>query len=244
MNREVWLGHRSARFIYYSYKDSPYFLLLLATIVLSIIILLVFSVIIPQVESWSAIRDEVDATRQRIGIIKSNIVYMSRLDKNALENNRKTVVRALPVEKDFGFVVDSVVDSSLRSGVSIDDFVFSVGSISSESAVKAKGGGDNLEAITISLSVKASIDGITAFIKELGEKLPLNEVKSVETGEGSTSVMVVFYSKNLNLKKAPDDQPIRPITAANGSILKKLSVWAGDRISSDIPERSDDIPLF
>lgn len=245
MRKEAWLEHNNARFIYYSYKDSPYFQVLIVTVILLISFFLIGNILIPQTENWFSIRDETLATKQRIHIIKSNIAAISSQNKNKLEENRSAVIRALPVEKDFGSIVNAIAQSSAKSRVSINDFTFGLGSISTPSASKALPL-NSLDTTTLTLSLKGDIDAVTTFIKELEKKLPLSEVESVDTSEGTINVLIVFYSKPYRPTKIFPDKPISLISPQNHSLVDTLARWKADSASfaGELPIRSTDTPLF
>ncbi len=245
MRKEAWLQHNSARFIYYSYKDSPYFHIVTIMLIILVSFLLIAFIFIPQTQNWFSIRDEAIAARQRIDIIKGNIAFMTNFNKKALEDNRQTVISALPVEKDFGSIINAIALSSARSGVSVDDFVFSVGSVSSASAAKQVLS-NSLDTTTLLLSLRGNIDDIIAFIKEVGEKLPLSEVESVDIGKGAVSLSMVFYSKPYRLIKVQADKTINPVSTSARSIISTLSQWQADSNSflEAPPIRSPQTPLF
>ncbi len=236
MRSETWLRHNNARFIYFSYKDSPYYSFLILIIIISVSIVLIFNILMPQANSWFSIRDESIATQQRISIITGNIDYMSKLNKTALENNRQTVIRALPVEKDFADIINAVGVSAVRSGISVNDFTFALGSVPTASS----------ETIMLELSLNGSIDGIKTFIKEIGEKLPLSEVDAVDTTNTTTAISLKFHSKSYRPLKIRDEEPIRPVSAENGTILGTLSTWSSNTSSDPLalPPPSSSIPLF
>jgi len=170
---------------------------------------------------------------------------MTRINKTALEDSRKTVVRALPVEKDFGAILNAISVSSARAGVSVDDYAFGIGPISSSSADKIKNA-SGLDTTSLSISLQGSIDGVLVFIKELQEKMPLSEVESIETSQATTTIALLFYSKHYKAMNIADDQPINPISAVNGQMINTLTKWqiqsgAG---SDEVPQRSSSVPLF
>lgn len=246
MNKEVWLGQNSARFVYLRYKDTPYFSLLILGISLFICFLLIFQIIMPQFQEWFSIRDEVIATRAQIEILQGNAAFMSGLNKNMLESNRKLAIRALPVEKDFGEIINAVVTSAAKSGVSIDDFSFNLGLISTTSAELKKDTVENDPKTRLSLSLKGDIDKVKNFITEIGEKVPISEVEYVDANSGSIYVSLIFHSKLYKQPSIFEDEPIRPLTSENNSLFSKLSEWVGSTSYDDQPQQSSQsaVPLF
>ena len=248
MKKDVWRGQNSVRFIYYTYKDTSYFSFLVFAVTILVVLLIILNIIIPQFQNWFSIQDESIATRDRVAILNSNISLMSSLNKDTLENKRKLVLAALPAEKDFGEIINAVSVSSLRSGVSVDDFAFGLGPIASTSGIKAKGGTD-IDSIALTLMIKGNIDSVKSFIKEMQEKVPLSEVVSVDSGSGggTTTLSYLFYSKIYRPLKAPIDQPIPPISTDNTAMLNTLSKWNSDigtSLDQSPPPPSSSVPLF
>lgn len=245
MKKEVWHGQNTAKFIYFSYKDSPYYPLLILGFWLAASFILVVNIALPQAQNWFSIREEALATRQRIAIMNSNLTFMSNLNKTVLENNRQTVVRALPVEKDFENIINAVAESSVLSEVVVDDFNFALGPIASSSADSMKIN-NGMDVISVNLSLDGGIDNIKKFITEIEQKMPLCEITSVDTGRGGTSINISFYSKTYRSLKIPYDEPINPVSAANGTMLGTLSGWKtgmGNSTEQNSPPSSS-IPLF
>lgn len=247
MKKEVWLGQNSARFIYFRYKDSPYFSWLILSIIFLVCFLLVFLIIIPQAQSWFSIRNEELATRKRIATLKNNIAFMSMLNKNVVEGHRQLAIRALPVDKDFAGIINAVVIAAVQSGVSVDDFSFNLGLVTSGSA--------NLKNVSaardfntkLSLSLTGDIGKIKNFITNIGEKLPLSEVETVEVSNDFTNISLFFYSEPYKAPRVSGDESIRALTAENNILYGKLLKW--DMASSSYENQqnqspSSDVPLF
>lgn len=246
MKKEVWHGPNTARFIYLSYKDTPYFSLIIFSFLLLISLLLILNIVIPQTQNWFSLREEAIATQARVDTLKKNISYMSGINKTSLENNRQTVIRALPVEKDFESIINAVTASSALSGVSIDDFSFALGPIASSSGAMLKKN-NGLDMITITLSLGGNIGNIKNFIAGIEEKMPISEIVSAETGKDGTTISLLFYSKPYRPVNILYTDPIQPVSAANTTLLGKLSSWSKGIMSSSEetpPAPSADIPLF
>lgn len=243
MKKEPWRGQNSARFLYFYYKDSPYYSWLFLSIIFSVSIILIFNVIIPQAQGWFSIRDEVLATRQRIAILNSNITFMSNLNKDQIDLRNQLALKALPLEKNFSDVIDAIVGSSIRSNVTVDDFDFSLGQIASFSAKDKKGLQGEIDSVKVQLSLRGSIDGVKNFVKEMSDTFPLSEVDSVDTTSGETAIEIKFYTKDFKDFKIVYDQPVQPISAANSDVLNSLEKKSVVKTKS-IPVKSDSIPIF
>lgn len=245
MKKEVWRGQNSARFIYFRYKDSPYFNWLILSTIFFVCFILIFQVIIPQAQSWFSIRDEAEATRQKIDIIGKNKAFMSTLNKDVVEGNRKLAIRALPVDKDFGGIINAVVISAVKSGVSIDDFSFNLGLVSSPSAKSKKNTVMSEPTTKLSLSLSGNISKVKSFITEISGKLPISEIESVDASNGGIYLSLSFHSKPYVAPRISEDEPMRSLSAENSSLFNKLSQWdAASYDDQEIPGPSSSVPLF
>ena len=119
MDKDVYWGKKSLRFWYLRYKDSPYYSLGWIIISFMTCFVLITYFVLPQLQSWFSIREEVIATRARITNINNNITYMSSLDRSVLNKQLEVAVTALPAEKNFDAILNAVSDASLEAGVSL-----------------------------------------------------------------------------------------------------------------------------
>ncbi len=225
MSKEIWLGQKNIRFLYYRYKDSPYYSLFTSVFTVVVCTLLFFKVIIPQVQSWFSVRDEVIVTRKKISILRDNINFMNNIDKSVLNAQLQTVSRALPAEKDFIGVINALSDSAIHSGVSINDYTFQVGKISSTKGRENDGTKNGLPSIAISVTVNGNVNQVKNFLKELQEKLPLSQVLSIDGNTQSTIVSVVFNYKPYSTTALKSDEPLHSISDDQRILINKLSSW-------------------
>lgn len=235
-------GQNNLRIQYYRYKDSPYFTLALVVLIISVSIILFFRVIIPQVESWFSINNEIFETRARISKINHNIVFMDNLDKGVLNTQVKVATSALPTEKDFGPIVNALSDAALQAGVSLDDFTFQIGSTSSSSGQFNNTPKKDFSAIRLSVVLIGDIDGIRRFLKEINEQLPLSEVLKVEGDLGSTTVTLQFYQKQFPKITFKDDQPLSPLSDKYSVLIRQMAAW--QPVSAPSSASDSAVPLF
>lgn len=246
MSKRVFFGQNDIRFLYYRYKDSKYYSASVFFVTIAVCVILIVQVLIPQATNYLSIRQEIIAKQQTIRSINENITFISSLDKNTLNNQLETVSRALPSEKDFTGILNALASSSIRSGVTLSDFSFNVGEIASRSAKTTEGpvqpptgiaSQPNVQPIanegviagkqSISVTVLASgsIDRISVFLKEIGEKLPLSEIVSVDNKDNTTTIILRFQYKDFPEVKFKEDSPIQPIDSQKVSLIEKIALW-------------------
>lgn len=245
MSKNSLMGQNNLRFLYYRYKDSPYYSFGVAVIILSVSLILFFQIIIPQIENWFSIRNEVIATRARIDTINNNINFMKNIDKAVLNKQVSVMSDALPTEKDFGPIINALSESAVQSGVALDDFQFQVGDTSSSSGKLNNTAQKDLSAIKLTFVLTGDASGIGLFLKEIEEKLPLSEVESVEGDSLSTTVKIQFYQKEFPKIIFKDDQPLPQLSKKQLELINKLSGWQIVQ-SQESQETSSEsgIPLF
>lgn len=248
MKKRVFFGQNDLRFYYLRFKDSGYYSLSIIILTIFICIILLLSVVVPQVEKYFSIRNEVIAQREKIRIINENINFMNSLDKVALDSQLQTASRALPPEKDFVSILNAISDSAILSGVTIADYNFEVGEIASESAVVPGQVSQPESTIGINIQIDGGINGVKNFLKEMNEKLPLSEVESVDHSSTSTSVSIKFHYKTLPDISFAEDKPLGVISAEKKILLEKLALWQSKSLNQEflapLGSESGSSPLF
>jgi hypothetical protein len=246
MKSEVWVGKKGYRYYYYRFRDSEYYSLVVIGFTLLICFVLIFNIIVPEVTHWFSIRDEVIATRQRISILQQNINFINNQDKGVLNTQLQTVSHALPPEKNFSYMLNAISNSAATSGVSLNDYAFQVGNVttgqSNAGDVQRKG----LSTIEITVVVNGSVDSVRRFIQSLNKNLPLSEVTSVNgTGE-NVAVRLQFYQKPFANVNFTGETPLTGLPAKKEELLQTISNWdntSEQNLSAQSGSRSA-VPLF
>jgi hypothetical protein len=266
MNKRVFYGQSDIRYYLYRFRESKYYSLSIFTSVILVCLLLLLGVIIPQVTNYLSIQKEAIERREKIRIINSNIEFMNSLDRRNLDEQLEVLTKALPLDKDFVGILNALSDASIKSGVTLSDFTFNVGEVSSKSAeteispsaeshellpepqqpVDLQG---NVKGYVISTVVVASgsMDRLSRFIKELGEKLPLSDVSKIDGRNNTTTIKIDFHYKpfpNINFQ---EDVPLQSLTDEDLQLIEELKVWRpsvqSDEIFVPIGTQSA-VPLF
>lgn len=238
------LGQNNIRLLYYRYKDSTYFVSGVIALIVLASIILVTQVVIPQVQSWFSIRDEVIATRDKIDVLNNNIAFMNNINKSQLDEQVKTATKALPVNKDFAAILNAVADSAQTSGVSLQDFSFQVGDINA-----VKGQQDSLERdlsqVKLIISVNGTFDSVEGFLKKIAQELPLSEVTDVEGDLNGTTITLQFYQKAFPNIVFDDETPLVPISNKDSALLDKMNGWQPPVTEGNTSDASNSaLPLF
>lgn len=198
--------------IYESYKE---YLLTIGIIIICLILFAKF--IIPQVQDLLLINGQKKELEGKIRVLKNNIYFLSSLDESDLDSKLQVATGALPSEKDFAGVLNAIQISSARSGVSLGDFTFKVGELSTKSAGLKKEPG-----MEVTLTVRGGIDNIKRFVVELSKASPISQVSSIDVSGNSAVIITVFNYKPFSPTAFNGSSPINPLTTKDLNLLETL----------------------
>lgn len=207
--------------LYYRYKDTPLFAASISILVIIIALILFIKLILPQLQNWFSIRDEVVASRERIKTLTDNQLYITSVNASDLEKNFTTAAAALPFEKDFTGILNAITASTIATGATLDDYSFQVGNLSTKSAQL-----NQEKSISLELTIQGSLDVLDAFLEEIYRKVPLAEVVEVDYNEGTASLGLVFYYDILTgQQQIRLTDPLVPLSSEHMSLLTQLEEW-------------------
>lgn len=225
MSKDIWVGKKGLRFWYYRYRDSEYLSLGIIAGIVAVCIALVVWVILPQLTSWFSIRDEIIATRTRIETLERNISFMNTLDRATTDAQLQTASTALPAEKDFNTMLDVLAQSALIAGVSLNDFSFQVGNVSSSKGTTTDSRYRDLASIRITLVVVGDMNNIRRFVSSVENSVPVTEVVNIDGSDKTVAVTLQFFQKSFPEIKIDDTKPLAPISEKKVALLEKLDTW-------------------
>ena len=209
--------------------------------------ILLFYIVVPIATNWLSIRKEVVATQQRIAILQQNITFINNLDKGTLNAQLQTASHALPSEKDFGAMLQSISNAAQQARISLSDYSFQVGNLaaSANSAVSVHDKG--LSTIQVAVVVNGSVDGVRKFIVTLENSLPIAEITNIDGSGKNVTVTIQYYQKPFQDIKFTGDTPLGPVTAEKLGLLQQLSKWDLGTRSQNISQPTNSgsaVPLF
>ncbi|HVF69835.1 MAG TPA: hypothetical protein VNA13_04715 [Xanthomonadales bacterium] len=246
MNNKIFFGKNDLRYFYFRYRDSSYYSMSVIILTISVCLVLIISVIIPLANNYFSVRNEVIAQREKIRIINENINFMRNINRDQLSAQLGLATRALPSEKDFGGILNALADSSIKSGVTVNDFKFVVGEIASKSAEVKNAAMSSSSSIDMVIILNGSTEGVSNFLKEINEKLPLAQVHEIVSTPEATTVNLKFYFKPYTEIAFKDDVLIRPLSPTKKDVLEKMAAWDTTQIldESNNFSSSSAVPLF
>jgi Tfp pilus assembly protein PilO len=201
--------------LYKHYKDY----LLPLGVILACVLMVIF-VIVPQFEQYFSLQDQLKIETQKLTVLKSNYLFLSNLDNASATSDLNTLSLALPQNKDFAGIMNSISFVSAKTGVSVGDFEFSVGNLSNAAA-----GVISYPSISIDVNLVGSTQAIMQFITELYKTAPASEVTNIKIGGHAGSITVLFYYKTFSLQNVDQTVPIVALSAKDTQLIKDVSTW-------------------
>ncbi len=210
----------SLRILYYRYKETPLFAGLLITVIIMVSFMLIVRIILPQLDSWFSIQNEVNVTRARIQTLDRNIQFLQSLSEPEQDLDKTLLQQALPFEKDYPGIINAITTSAVNAGISLGDFSFSIGLLSTPSAQL-----NSFYQVPITLTITSNTDGSKKFAKGLSETLPLSSIVSWSGSDGGSNISVLFYYKGFPQIILNDNVPVPPLTTDKIKLLDTLKQW-------------------
>lgn len=212
MNEKINADFKSLKFIFD--KSKPY---IISVAVILISIILFFQFVIAQFSVLFKAQKEVKESSLKLEILKENLSVLANINEGTLDSQLKILNSALPLNKDFIGILNSIYFAAQATGVNLGGFSFKVGDISKSE------NGDNFPAVKLSVPINSGVSAINSFIKKISETLPLSEVYFVKVGDVSSTVGLSFYYKPLNIADYSQDVRVNPVSQKVLTLVGQLS---------------------
>jgi len=202
--------------LYRKYKEHLIYIL----VIFVTVVLFLFSVL-PRIKDLAKLNNDRKIELNKLSILKNNLNLLSNLDDSLLSSQLLVVSSALPSEKDFEGVLNSISLATAKSGTSLGDYEFQVGGLSQRLSVKTTG----FPFLTLSVGIRGTPLQVAKFIGYLSKSIPLSQITSVMQNSNNATVAINFYYKALAPFQFNDSQAIAPISEKGKQIIKTLSSW-------------------
>lgn len=209
---------RQIRILYYRYKDTQYFTYGIIAVIFLVCILQLVLIILPVWGRLNVVRAEEAAVRANIKTIEANTAYVSSLNPQTQEDQRTVVLSALPITKDYAGVYNAIVSAASKTGVSLSNFSYDVGSLDNTDS--------GISQMLVELGVSGDVALVNNFVEELKKTLPLSSVETYAGDTGSSALSVAFYYGGEKLPITVDNtKPLSPLSAEKQELLGTLSSY-------------------
>ncbi len=215
--KDIHLNINSTTFniLYRKYKSF-----VLPFIIIIACIVLLFIVIIPQVQAVLDAKEKETIEKQKLELLKNNYNLLLNMDPVKLNSDFAMLTKTLPSGKDFAGIINSISDKSVKTGVRIGDFEFTVGNIS-----KITEGEVAFPSIQITLDVAGEPESVLNFVKQLYKSMPLSEITTIEQGGKSARIKIQFFYKAFPQGPISNESPIVVFSSIDSSLINELSGW-------------------
>lgn len=215
MNKKFSLDIETLRAVF---NNNRQYIIFISIILIAIV--LFFKALMPQFSDLSTTLNSRKDALQKLQVLRNNLILLSNINDISLDANLAIAIKALPKDKDFEAVLNSLSSAANKSGVTLGNFEFKVGDLSSLSST-----GSQLPSLSMTILVNSGVRGAAAFLRNLSSSLPLCEIKKVDINGNYTTVDVVFYYKSLPSMIVPKDSIIIPLSSKQLDIVNQLSSW-------------------
>lgn len=217
MNNKLSLENISYKALYYRYKQ---YLIPLGTILVCFLLLLYF--VWPRITEAFSIPEQIEVQREKNSQLQQNIQTLAAQQEGQLQQDFTLTAAALPGEKDFASILYAIASAASNANVTLADFDFLVGDLSTRSAALSSNSNPSLK---LELTVSGGVQGGERFIKSLYESLPMVEVATVESTQNTTVMEILFYYKIFAPLSYKEGTRINGFTTAEQNALQTIQQW-------------------
>lgn len=215
--KDIHLNINSSTFniLYRKYKSF-----VLPVVIIIVCLTLLFIVIVPQVQAVLDAKEKEKIEKQKLELLKNNYNLLQNMNLDKLNTEFEMLSKTLPSGKDFAGIINSISDKSVKTGVRIGDFEFTVGNIS-----KNTEGTIAFPSIQITLDVVGEPESILNFVKQLYKSMPLCEITTIEQGEKSARIKIQFFYKAFPQGPISNETLITAFSSTDTALINELSSW-------------------
>lgn len=200
----------------YFYKEHKNLVTPIIAIVISIVLILFF--LIPQVTSFPAKKTEADLEAEKLRKLNEVKLILESTNLNTLESDISLSTQAVPIERNFEYIIRAMTQAADRSGVEIENYSFKS---SGEDQTLTQG----FPRVDFTLNLSADESEILTFTREIQKTLPISEVVSIDYSSTNATLLILFYYKPLEASSVADRTQIRALTSEERSSLNEIGSW-------------------
>lgn len=206
---------------YVKYKKQ-----LIPTVLLSLALFIIFRVILPQVSSISESNQAISDKARSVETLKSSLSALASLGETDSASNLELSLKALPASKDIALIYSALSSAATSSQSELRDFSLKVGGVYGRAVKVSSGGVKGVPAIDVLARVSAANpSNLIVFSKELQERLPLAEVKRIDSNKDLGTFEIGFYYKTYDLSLISRQDKVLSLSQQDLNLLNQLKGW-------------------
>lgn len=213
MNNKAHIDLDIIKLLYFKYRAFT-----LPLVVIFISLYVFFQFVIPQIQNFLSVKDEVAASEQTLAVLTQNYNALASLNVNDLQSSLDTATQAVPQVKDFAGILNAISTAAGLSGVTVNDYSFQIGDINNITDPSTAN-----QTIQISLTIQGDLEQTKKFVDALSKQFPLSEVTSLSVGgANSTVISASFYYATPPKLIFNDTSPLPILSVSQKKILSDL----------------------
>ena len=213
------------------YKKYKYHLIYISVIIVCFIVLIFFT--LPEFSQISQMGKERKIEEEKLKVLKNNLGILQGTDNTLLESQLQAVTTALPESKDYEGILNAISLASSKSGASLNDYEFGVGSLSGDVTPAA-----GFPYINLELIISASQEQTVSFLKSLSETVPLSQITSIKQTPGRTSIDMIFYYKSSIPGSVSEGTALSNLNSEDKELVSKISLWNTSLSGSPVEDQA------
>lgn len=224
MGGQLDLELKTLKFIYSRNKQY-----IASLSVLFICILLFLQFIVPQFQMIFTAKEQAKEDLLQLSALKENLRILSSIDESSLDSQMNILNRALPSDKDFDGILNSINSSARNASANLGTFSFQVGSLSESAGI------DRFPSIKVSVPVNSAVSAVNKFLEEISRSLPLSEVSLVKIGDKSSNVDLSFYYRPFTFPNGKNNLRISPLSPKALLLIDQLKSFEKTSVFENQP---------
>lgn len=192
---------------------------------LIIFLLLLFKILIPQMESILTNRTLLQNSQEKLDNLETKVRILRGYNKEATREQLKKLNLALPLEKDIGLMLSSLDSVAARSKAQLGTFSIKVGSLATPSAA-TKDSTLGVPSLEVKLNISGEPREIAEFVKQTRSVLPIMQVSKVALTALSSSIDLVYYYQPTIPINSITDAPLPIFSSSQEKILSDIETRA------------------
>lgn len=205
---------------------------IIPVVVIFVSIVLIIQVVIPQFKTLLKVREEAKKASIVLDELKKDLSVLESQDEEILKSQLKVSSLALPINKDFGGILNALYSAAQSSGVSMGKFLFQVGDLGSGDEKNTK-----FSTINLSLALNNDILAVNSFIDTIEKTLPISDISVIKTDNKTSNINLLFYYRILPSTSLKKGERIIPISQKNLELLSKIDDF-NNAIPTNLPAES------
>jgi len=210
MNKAPVINQTTFHVLYKKYK--PY------AVPIGIIILcflLILFIIVPQFQNWQTSETETALLEQKQQGLNKSLSVINNITSETLNNNLQLTTKALPEDKNFSAIINTITNTAVTASVALDDYTFQVGDLTSNET--------KTQYLQLLIAIKGTARDVNQFLRVLETQLPLSDVTNIQiNNDNSAQVTVIFYYQPFPKLTVDASQTLEPLTSKEKTLLQQL----------------------